>query len=78
MSTTADKLNLLLATKKDIKAAITEKGQTVGDVFSTYADKIRAIQTGGTIAATDDGAGNVTITMDGATATYDNGNVTIE
>lgn len=45
MSTTADKLNLLLDTKADIKAALTEKGQTAGDVFSTYADKIRAIDT---------------------------------
>lgn len=77
MSTTAEKLNLLLNSKKDIKAAIIEKGQTVTDVFSTYADKIRAIQTG-SISASDDGAGNVTITMDGATATHSNGNVTIE
>lgn len=78
MSTTIDRLNLLANTKADIKAAIIEKGQVVDDVFSTYADKIRAIQTGGTVTATDDGAGNVTITMDGATATYNNGNVTIE
>jgi len=35
-----------LATKADIKAAIMEKGQTPGDVFSEYAEKIRAIQTG--------------------------------
>lgn len=40
------KVNKLLETKADIKAAITEKGQSVGDVFSTYADKIRAIETG--------------------------------
>ena len=77
MSTTADKLNLLLNSKKDIKAALVEKGLEVSDVFSTYADMIRAIQTG-SITATDDGAGNVTITMEGATATYSNGNVTIE
>ena len=77
MSTTADKLNLLLNTKADIKNALIEKGQEVSDVFSTYPDKIRAIKTG-YITATDDGAGNVTITMDGASATYSNGNVTIE
>lgn len=45
MSTTAEKLTLLLNTKADIKAALVEKGQNVGDVFSTYADKIRAIET---------------------------------
>ena len=46
MGTVAEKLNKVLRTKADIKAAITEKGQNVGDVFSTYADKIRAIETG--------------------------------
>lgn len=46
MGTTADKLNLLLNSKADIKAALVEKGQTVSDVFSEYGDKIRAIQTG--------------------------------
>lgn len=46
MSTTAEKLNLLLNSKRDIKAAIIEKGQTANDVFSTYAEKIRAIETG--------------------------------
>lgn len=45
MSTAAEKLNLLLNTKADIKAALVEKGQDAGDVFSTYADKIRAIET---------------------------------
>lgn len=44
MGTTADKLNLLLNTKADIKSALTEKGQNPGDVFSEYADKIRAIE----------------------------------
>ena len=77
MSTTTDKLNLLLNTKADIKNALIEQGQEVSDVFSTYPDKIRAIRTG-SITATDDGAGNVTISMEGATATYSNGNVTIE
>lgn len=45
MSTTAEKLTLLLNTKDDIKAALLEKGQVAGNVFSTYADKIRAIET---------------------------------
>lgn len=46
--TIADKLNKLRATKADIKAAIIEKGQNVpdDDAFSTYGDKIRAIQSG--------------------------------
>jgi len=77
MSTTAEKLNLLLNTKADIKNALIEQGQEVSDVFSTYPDKIRAIKTG-YITATHDGAGNVTIAMDGASATHSNGNVTIE
>lgn len=53
-----DRLN---ATKRAIKAAIIEKGQSVADTdpFSSYADKISAID----IIATDDGAGNVTITV---------------
>lgn len=41
--TTADKLAKLQSTKADIKAAIQEMGQSVGDVFDTYPDKIRAI-----------------------------------
>lgn len=43
---TADKLALLKATKADMKAALTEQGQTPGDVFSAYPDMVRAIQTG--------------------------------
>lgn len=48
MGTVADKLNKLLGTKAAIKAAITEKGQTVAeaDTFASYADKIRAISSG--------------------------------
>lgn len=46
MGTTADKLALLQATKADLKAALTEKGQTPGDVFDTYPDLVRAIETG--------------------------------
>ena len=45
-NTTADKLALLEATKADLKAALAEKGQTVGDVFSTYPAAVRAIETG--------------------------------
>lgn len=45
-NTTADKLALLQATKADLKAALAEKGQTVGDVFSTYPAAVRAIETG--------------------------------
>lgn len=48
MGTTADKLQAILNSKNDIKAAIEEKGVSdVGDVLSTYADKIRSISTGG-------------------------------
>ena len=75
MSTTAEKLTLLLNTKAAIKAALVEKGQEVGNVFSTYPDKIRAIPS--EIVASDDGNGNVTITMAAATVTNDNGNVSI-
>jgi hypothetical protein len=46
MGTTAEKLAKLAATKADLKAAIIEKGQTVGDVFSDYPDAVRAIETG--------------------------------
>lgn len=60
MSTTAEKLTLLLNTKADIKAALVEKGQNVGDVFSTYADKIRAIETSVEPEITVNSAGLVT------------------
>lgn len=48
MGTIADKLNLLLNTKNAIKNAIIGKGQPVADTdpFSSYAEKITAIQTG--------------------------------
>lgn len=51
MGTIADKLAKLEATKADLKAAITEKGQTVGDVFSAYPAAVRAIETGGAPAS---------------------------
>ena len=44
---TADKLNRLKQTKADLKAALTEKGQNPGNMFSQYPDMVRAIQTGG-------------------------------
>lgn len=44
---TADKLNALVQTKADIKQALIDKGQNPSDVFSTYADDIRAIETSG-------------------------------
>ena len=47
MGTIADKLAKLNETKADLKAALLEKGQTVGDVFSTYPDAVRAISSGG-------------------------------
>lgn len=46
---TADKLNALVQTKADIKQALIDKGQNPSDVFSSYADDIRAIETGGVI-----------------------------
>lgn len=45
MGTTADKLNKLISTKADLKAALIEKGQDPGDVFSQYPAKVRAIKT---------------------------------
>ena len=63
MGTIEDKLNKLLDTKAAIKTAIIGKGQSVSDsdTFASYADKIEAIS----VTATDDGAGNVTITIPG-------------
>lgn len=45
--TTTDKLERLMQTKADIKSALIEKGQAPGDVFSQYADMVRAISGGG-------------------------------
>ena len=44
-NTTADKLTKLNATKADLKAALAEKGQTVGEVFSAYPAAVRAVET---------------------------------
>ena len=46
MGTVAEKLSVLSSTKSAIKEAISEKGQSVGDVFSDYPAAILAIQTG--------------------------------
>ena len=47
MGTTADKLAKLNETKADLKSALSEKGVTVGNVFSTYPDAVRSIPSGG-------------------------------
>lgn len=48
--TISDKLSLLRSTKAGIRSAIEEKGQTVGDIpFARYPDKIRAIETSGSV-----------------------------
>ena len=63
MGTIEDKLNKLLDTKAAIKTALIGKGQSISDsdTFASYADKIGAIS----VTATDDGEGNVTITIPG-------------
>ena len=43
----ATKLAKLKTIKQDIKSALEEKGQTPSNVFSTYANNIRAIESGG-------------------------------
>ena len=43
----ATKLAKLKTIKQDIKSALEEKGQTPSNVFSTYANNIRAIEMGG-------------------------------
>lgn len=49
MGTIADKLSYLGETKREIREAITEKGVEVSEnnTFRSYADLIRAIETGG-------------------------------
>lgn len=72
-NTTADKLALLEATKADLKAALAEKGQTVGDVFSTYPAAVRAIETGGvdTVSIQIYGSGN----FNAFVSTFENGQI---
>lgn len=39
-------IDRLMGIRADLKSALAEKGQTVGDVFSTYPAAVRAIKTG--------------------------------
>lgn len=48
MGSIQEKLERLNATKAELKQALAEKGQSVGDVFSTYPAAVRAIATGTT------------------------------
>lgn len=38
-------IDRLMGIKADLKAALAEKGQTVGDVFSAYPAAVRAVET---------------------------------
>ena len=49
----ATKLAKLKTIKQDIKSALEEKGQTPSNVFSTYANNIRAIEIGGGSSSDD-------------------------
>ena len=51
----ATKLAKLKTIKQDIKSALEEKGQTPSNVFSTYANNIRAIESGGGDTSQEDG-----------------------
>lgn len=51
----ATKLAKLKTIKQDIKSALEEKGQTPSNVFSTYANNIRAIETGSGDTSKEDG-----------------------
>ena len=60
MATVAENLQTILDIKSDIKTAIINKGVSVADTdsFTTYADKIESIETGGEL-------GSITITENG-------------
>ena len=73
MGTIADKFDKLIETKADIKEAITEKGQSVSDVFSTYGDAIRAIETG---TDTSDATALASDILSGKTAYGSSGKIT--
>ena len=59
----ATKLAKLKTIKQDIKSALEEKGQTPSNVFSTYANNIRAIETGGSGGDTSQEDGLITRTL---------------
>lgn len=77
MGTLQAKLEKLIATKADLKAALIEQGQTVADddPFASYADKIRMIEgEGGSATA----SANVVITNKSGAAVnvfYQNGEI---
>ena len=58
----ATKLAKLKTIKQDIKSALEEKGQTPSNVFSTYANNIRAIEMGGGDTSQEDGLITRTLT----------------
>lgn len=67
-NTTADKLAKLAATKADLKSALAEKGQTVGDVFSAYPAAVRAIESGGELVT-----GTITVGRSAGIVQYSDG-----
>lgn len=61
----ATKLAKLKTIKQDIKSALEEKGQTPSNVFSTYANNIRAIETGGSVEITIPSVTNLVVSEKG-------------
>ena len=61
----ATKLAKLKTIKQDIKSALEEKGQTPSNVFSTYANNIRAIETGGSGGITIPSVTNLVVSEKG-------------
>lgn len=62
----AQSLDELQSVKSDLKAALAEKGQSVGDVFSTYPAAVRAIETGGVFTPVE-----IRLSGDGTAQVYD-------
>ena len=61
-------IDRLMGIKADLKSALAEKGQTVGDVFSTYPAAVRAIESGGELVTgtiTEGRSGGITQYSDG-------------